>query len=415
MAWRCGPNDPRKPVFYRIGVLIVPTRSLRTPSYRLHKPTKQAVVTLDGRDFYLGRYDSPESRVEYDRLIAEWLFNGRRLSPVQSAGGSDSTINELLLAYLRYADGYYVKAGKPTKEAANIRLAVRPLRQLYGHTVAQEFGPLKLKAVRQAMIDAGICRSEINRRIGRLVRVFKWGVGEEIVPPNVHHSLQAVPGFRRGRVDVRESKPIKPVPESFVEAIRPHVARQVWAMVQLQRLTGMRPGEVVSMRTADIDTSGKVWAYTPESHKTEHHGRPRVIHLGPKAQAVLRPWLRVELTLPLFSPADAVAERKEMMRASRKTAVQPSQVDRSKSKPKRQAGKQYPVDSYRRAIAHACIVAGVPKWHPHQLRHSAATWLRKEFGIDVARVVLGHSSTAVTEIYAEMDLTKAAEAMERVG
>jgi hypothetical protein len=45
--------------------------SVRTPSYRLHKPSGQAVVTLDSRDFYLGKYGSPESRAEYDRLISE--------------------------------------------------------------------------------------------------------------------------------------------------------------------------------------------------------------------------------------------------------------------------------------------------------------------------------------------------------
>jgi integrase len=55
------------------------------------------------------------------------------------------------------------------------------------------------------------------------------------------------------------------------------------------------------------------------------------------------------------------------------------------------------------------------RWHPHQLRHNAATRLRKEFGLDTARAVLGHASAAVTEVYAEMDGAKAAEAMERVG
>ena len=70
----------------------------------------------------------------------------------------------------------------------------------------------------------------------------------------------------------------------FAEAIEPMLTlresmppAQVWAMVELQRLSGMRPGEVVTMRTCDLDTSGRVWAYTPESHKTEHHGREPAI------------------------------------------------------------------------------------------------------------------------------------------
>ena len=422
------------------------TSALRTPAYRHHKPSNQAVVTLDGRDIYLGRYGSPQSRAEFDRLLAEWLANGRRL-PVPVVG-SDLTVNELVLAYLGHADTYYVKNGKPTVEPGNIRLAVRPLRRLYGHTQAREFGPVALKAVRAAMVEGDICRSEINRRIGRIVRIFKWAVSEELVPPSVHQALQTVPGLRRGRADVRESEPVKPVPDAFVDAIEPYVSRQVWAMVELQRLTGMKPGEVCTMRTIDIDTSGRTWTYTPERHKTEHHGRERRIYLGPMAQSILRPWLRAELGAYLFSPAEAMAERRAEMRDRRKTRVQPSQQSRAKSRPEKQPGDAYTVESYRRAIAYACDrafphpeLSGLTRkqwavmtaerraecqaelqnwqishrWHPHRLRHSAATWLRREFGLDVARAVLGHSSPVVTEVYAELDGAKAAEAMERVG
>jgi integrase len=326
------------------------TASLRTPSYRHHKPSNQAVVTLDRRDIYLGRYNSPESRAEFDRLLAEWLSNGRRLLAPEA--GSDLSVNEIAQAYLRHADAYYVKNGKPTVEPGNIRLAIRPLRQLYGHTLAREFGPLALKTVRSAMAQANICRSEINRRIGRIVRIFKWAVSEELVPPSVHQALQTVPGLRRGRVDVRESEPVRPVPDAFVDAIKPYVSRQVWAMVELQRLTGMRPGEVCTMRTADIDSSGRVWIYTPKRHKTEHHGRERRIYLGPTAQAILRPWLRTELAAYLFSPAEAMSERRTEMRKRRKTRVQPSQRNRAKSRPKKRPGDLYTTESYRRAIAY---------------------------------------------------------------
>ncbi|MCD4824639.1 MAG: tyrosine-type recombinase/integrase [Phycisphaerae bacterium] len=54
-------------------------------------------------------------------------------------------------------------------------------------------------------------------------------------------------------------------------------------------------------------------------------------------------------------------------------------------------------------------------WHPHQLRHNAATELRKEFGLEAARVILGHRSAAITEVYAEMDRQKTIDAMMKVG
>ena len=163
----------------------------RLPSYRLHKPSGLAVVSIGGRDVYLGKFDTPESRAEYDRLMAEWLATGRRPIVADSASRADLTVNEMLLAYLDYADGYYVKNGKPTTEPVNIRLALRPLRQLYGHTPAREFGPLRLKTVRQAMIDSGLCRSEVNKRVRHVLRAFKWAVGEEMVPPSLPPSLTA--------------------------------------------------------------------------------------------------------------------------------------------------------------------------------------------------------------------------------
>jgi integrase len=398
-------------------------------------------VTFNGRDHYLGRHGTTESRAEYDRLLAEWLAAGRCILAPIGPARSEITVNEFLVVYLDHCDEYYIKGGVPTSEPRNIRLAVRPLRRLHGHVLARDFGPLALKAVRRAMVDSGLCRTEINKRVRRIVRAFKWAVSEQMVPPSVHQALKAVQGLRPGRADVRESEPVRPVPDSLVDAIRPFVSRQIWAMIELQRLTGMRPGEVVIMRTQDIDTGGRIWCYVPETHKTVHHGKQRRIYLGPTAQAILREWLRPELVAYLFSPAEAEAERHTSQRRARLTRVQPSQRDRRVQWPRVAPSDRYTVDSYRRAIDRGCdrafphpTLAAIPvarlvtdqanelkewrkdhRWHPHRLRHSAATRLRREFGLDVARAVLGHSSPVVTEVYAELDGAKAAEAMERVG
>jgi integrase len=157
------------------------------------------------------------------------------------------------------------------------------------------------------MIRAGLCRNEVNKRTRHIVRAFKWAVESELVPPGVHQGVKSVAGLRKGRSHARESEPAKPVPDAHVDAIAPHVSRQVWAMVQLQRLTGMRPGEVTIMRTRDIDMLGNVSIYRPESHKTEHHGKEREIPLGPRAQAVLKPWLRADSAAYLFSPREVLA------------------------------------------------------------------------------------------------------------
>ena len=240
------------------------------------------------------------------------------------------------------------KGGRVTGEVTNIKYAIRSLRALYGHTPAKDFGPLQLKTVRQAIIETGICRNEVNRRIRIITRAFKWAVSEAMVPPSTHHGLQAVSGLRRGRCEARESDAVRPVPEAFVEAILPYLNRRgPWAMVELQRLTGMRPGEICTMRTCDLDTSGRLWVYTPESHKTEHHGRERRIYIGPRAQETLRLWLRSELQAYLFSPLEAETERRVEQRRKRKSPVQPSQELRQKARPKNGLGERYTPDSLR--------------------------------------------------------------------
>jgi hypothetical protein len=141
----------------------------------------------------------------------------------------------LILAFwTRHAEQHYRHPdGTPTGELSNSRDSLRTFRHLYGTTLARDFGPLALKAVRQTMIDAGLARTTINQRVGRIVRLFKWAVENELVPPAVCQALKAVRGLQKGRSDARETGPVKPVPEADVDAIRPFVARQVWAMIQL--------------------------------------------------------------------------------------------------------------------------------------------------------------------------------------
>ena len=45
----------------------------RKPSYLLHKPTGQARVRIQGKDIYLGEFNSPQSRERYEDLVAEWF------------------------------------------------------------------------------------------------------------------------------------------------------------------------------------------------------------------------------------------------------------------------------------------------------------------------------------------------------
>jgi integrase len=385
------------------------------PAYCRHRASGQAVVTLDGRDIYLGHYDTAASRAEYDRIIAEWIAAGRRL-PVDPQA---INIAEVVAAFRRHAKTYYRSAdGTQSREADNIDHALRPLLKLYGRTRATEFGPLRLKAVIQSMIDAGRVRSNINRHLSRIKSVFKWAASNELIPASIHHGLATVSGLRAGRCKAKESEPVQPVAQADVDAILPRVSAQVAAMIRLQLLTGARPGEICMMRTADIDTGSPVWTYMPVKHKTAHHGHQRTIYIGPKAQAVLRPFFKPLIAQAhIFSPREAETERRQRMHAARVTPLPCGNRPGSNrtAKPKRPAGQQYTVPAYRRAIARACKCVGVAVWHPHQLRHSAATALRKEYGIEAAQIILGHKTLTVTQVYAEKNIEAAQKIMAIVG
>src|SRR4051812_28875934 len=97
-------------------------RLRKTPAYRLHKPTGQAVVRLDGKDHYLGKHGSEASHEAYRRLIAEWLTLPCTPSLAASSDTSrfDRTTNELIVAYWdRHVVTYYIKDGRPTSEQDN--------------------------------------------------------------------------------------------------------------------------------------------------------------------------------------------------------------------------------------------------------------------------------------------------------
>jgi integrase len=285
-------------------------------------------------------------------------------------------VKELVLRYWRHAEAYYVKNGRPTGEHRTIGYALKPLVRLFGSSPAADFGPKRLKLLRDEMIRLGWSRRHINRQVGRVRRMFSWAASEELVSATVAGALREVAGLERGRSGAREKPEIKPVLDEVITATLAELGPMVADMVRIHRLTGMRPGELLALRVEDIDRSGEVWTYTPAAHKTEHHDRRRVIFLGPQTQAILAPHL---------------------VRAG--------------------SGRVFKIerDGYRQAVLRACERAGVEPWHPNRLRHSAGTAIRARYGLEAAKAILGHSQVETTQVYAESDLVKARDVMREVG
>jgi integrase len=383
----------------------------------------------------LGKWNSKESKTEYARVLSEWHSAGCKVAREESAH-ADITIVELLNGYWQHAKTHYRHAdGTPTSEVNDIRLSLRPLHELYGHTLVKDFGPLAIKSIRQRMIvqpittrfkndmgewqskviRVGLARGVINQRIDRIRRCFKWGVENQLVPVTVYQALMTVAALRAHRSEARETQKILPVSEGLVNDTLPHLSPVLADLIRVQLLTGARSGEVCAMRGIDIDMAGAIWLFRPVRHKTTYRGLNRVICIGPAAQDILRKYLSLNTEDFLFSPRRSMEAFRAEQRANRKSKVQPSQQCRAKRKPRKQPGACYTVRGLAHAVAVACRKAGLPHWHPHMLRHRAASNMRREFGIEATRTVLGHQNTVITETYAEKDLAVACQVAAKLG
>jgi integrase len=268
----------------------------------------------------------------------------------------------------------------------------------------------------------------------------------------VWEALRSLPGLRPGKGGAREAPPVRPVPDAYVNAVKPHVSGQVWALIQLQLLTGARAGELVAMRPFDIETSHDVWTYTPAHHKTAHHGHTRTINIGraPKRSS--------GRTSPAGRLTTSCSPRRRRRQDGCPTDTPRGRHRRRAGTCRRATAELFPRSSrasamtWRATAVPSLVLATVHsrppepiarrqdetgeqwkrrltpaeradldrwrrdhRWHPHQLRHCAGTMIRRAFGLEYSQVVLGHRSMDTTAVYAEADQTKAQDVIRWSG
>ncbi|MDD5457878.1 MAG: site-specific integrase [Phycisphaerae bacterium] len=370
-----------------------------------------------------------------DKSVAEecarYLWAKAIFESEKTITGRPENIAELAKAYTNYANKYYLDDnGNPTSEPLHIRYALKPLIDLYGSLAIEEFGPLKLMDVREKMIKLGWCRKQINKQICKIKRMFKWAVSTQLISSFLYQALATIEGLKRGRSAAKEGKKVKPIDEKHVYQILNYATPVIATMVELQLLTGMRPGELVQMKPKDIDRSDEVWHYFPERHKNEYRGHERIVPLGPQGQRILMPFLLRNADSYCFSPAESEKFRLEKRTEDRQTPLSCGNTVGSnrKDNPQKQPGDHYDSCSYAKAVKAAIDAARkdikarggdpdeeLPKWTPYQLRHTAATKARKLFNYETAGALLGHSNMSATAIYAERNQGLADEVAKKLG
>ena len=386
----------------------------REPGYCRHKPTGQAYVNLGGNIIYLGVFGSQESKERYNRLKAEWLVN-RHSPKFRPKASTGPFVADVCFAFLEHAEVYYANSSELTL----FERAVQPLSDLYAKTPALNFGTTEFKVCRNWWLsDPKRSRVYVNKQMKRLVHVFKWGAGQGMVPASIHETLRCVAQLKRGRCDAPECEPVEPVDEAVVAATLPYLTSIVADMVRFQALVGCRPGELVTITPGMVNRSGEVWLIELKKHKTAYRGKVRTIYVGPLAQGILAKYLLRGADSPCFSPIESDKERRQAQHEARVTPLSCGNkpgTNRIARKPRRAPGEAFTAGTYGRSILNACRRAKIVSWSPNQLRHNAATSIHKEFGLEAAQVILGHSQIGVTQVYAERDTAKAIEVARQIG
>lgn len=289
------------------------------------------------------------------------------------------TVDEICGGWIGWCETYYRrKDGSQTGEAWGCQNAVRILRKMYGTRPAAELQHADMLAVRDALVRSGIARVTVNRYMERIKRMWRWALDEGLVSATQKAELSQAQNLKAFRSDAPETEPVRPVDDSVIEATCAVMARNTSDMVRVQRLTGMRPGEICNMEWSCIDTTRTPWVYKPKWHKTEWKGKDRAVLIGPKARALLEKYMSWPHP---FSP-QAAFDVETACGAEGRRGVRgiPDKLT-----------PEWDTARYGCTVRDAAKRAGVSQWSPNQLRHSFATDVRRRYGITTAGALLGHS------------------------
>jgi len=379
----------------------MPRLTNRPPKLCHHKGADQAIVYIDGKVRYLGKFNSPEAKAAYTAIVGEWSGAQTSSKPVVDAvpvvAPRRLTIAEAVVQFKAHAERYY----GASREVDNLREAIHPLRGAFGYLAMADFGPLQLRVLRNRWIEEGLARNTINARVIRLKRFFRWAVSHELIDAGVIARLNSVESLMPGRGG-KETRPKMPVAWEVVELTLPLLPEMVRAMVLFGWHSGARPAEITSLTTRTIIEAkhyptGDVWVVELSKHKTAGYGHTREILMGRSAQAALSPWLRPDAPdEPIFSPL-------------RVDARQP------KRKGKRTPGRAYSRAAFQQVVRRACRRGGIPDWSPNALRHAFGTRLRESGGIEAAQMALGHAKPDTSLIYTSAAKGRAMDAIRVMG
>jgi len=359
---------------------------------------------VDGECVSLGRYGDPDGWARFERIRDEWIAKNADRTPV---GPDGLTVAELAERWLDHEKAR-ADAGRidPKTYAAGRAIAEAVVAEHAGMPVIR-FGPKALKDIRARLVDTRcktsrgryrdaenpptLSRKEVNARINGIRQLFRWGVSEELVPPGVLKSLEAVAGLRAG--EARDNPPRQPANPEHVRALvaeldaRGHHGPA--RVLKLLRWTGCRPDEACSATAADVIETRHGLELHIRKHKTRKTTEAdRIVPLNATAEAIVR---------------DALADGRS--------------IDPDRRLFLSKTGRPLNTEALRQTIHRVATTAGLPYEIPYGNRHLVATE-GIEAGMSEAAVaaMLGHTpNSTVVRCYSQDRTALARQTANAIG
>lgn len=301
------------------------------------------------------------------------------------------SLDVLVGLYLDHARVYYRRVdGTPTRHAVNLELALRPLRV---SAPADAYGLADFRRYRDGLITRGLLRPTINQWCGWVRGMFRWAASEGHVSSLVPAGLAAMEPLRYARSSARERVCQPLLTRESIIAVLAHAGSVVAAMVEVQWVAGMRPGELVRMRWQDVAEVDGLLVYQPDRHKLQHYGRSRIVALPPLCRDLMLGAAPGRSAISGAICGEGVCTRTGWVFRTRR-------------------GGPYTVCSYAQAVRRACRRAGVGAWSPGRLRRSSATYARRVGDAETAQRLLGHATVDMTERYFDLAACDSMQAMQ---
>ena len=355
-----------------------------------------------------GKYQSPESLAAFEKSLGFFLLHGTappwvgqpQQRPSSPAGprtdlaevlADGPTVEEICHQFTRHRMPGYCYS-----EQCHYRTAMRDLCFLYAARPADSIGKRELLEVRALFVRAGKCLKGCNGQTRRVKAVFQWAADHELVPDAVPLNLQALRNLKHGEAPTPPRK--QAVSDELVRQTCQHLPREAVDIINVLRHSGARSGELYQLRVKDLQMAAKdLWIYQPAKHKNAYRGHSRTILFGPQSLAILKRLVKGR-------------------RPEHHVFVRPTWDD-PRNRNRHTVGTPWSRYALGSLIARTCKRFELPHWHPHQLRHAAASAAYNRDGgtAAAAQVLRGHATISTTERYITLDEGPAHEQARKFG